>query len=126
MFKNFLFVMLGGSVGAVLRYAVSLLCQHWRCTTLPWATFLVNIIGCFLLGLLMGLGEKYTNFSGSTYLMLTVGLCGAFTTFSTFSADTFRLVDNGQWLMALAYLAASVVIGFVLFYLGKTIIIKIN
>lgn len=113
--------MLGGSVGAVLRYWVGLLCKHWHWTALPWGTFIVNIIGCFLLGLFMGLGEKYAHFSGSIYLMLTVGLCGAFTTFSTFTADTFRLMDNGQWLVAIGYLVASIVIGFVLLYVGRLV-----
>lgn len=115
--------MLGGSMGAALRYSVSLLCQHWRCATLPWATFIVNILGCFLLGLLMGLAERHSQFSGGTYLLLTVGLCGAFTTFSTFTSDTFRLADNGQWLIALTYITASIVIGFVMFYLGKSLLI---
>lgn len=119
MMKNLLYVMLGGAVGAALRYLVGLLCAHFRWTSFPVATFLVNIIGCFLLGMLMAFGEKFTNFSGSTYLMLTVGLCGAFTTFSTFTADTFNLIENGQWYWAVLYLTLSVVVGFVLFYIGK-------
>lgn len=118
---NFLFVMLGGAVGAALRYGTGLLCNHWRWTTLPWGTLVVNLVGCFLLGLLMGVGERYTHFNGNVYLMLTVGLCGAFTTFSTFTADTFRLLDNGQWLMAIGYVVVSVVLGFVLFYLARRI-----
>ncbi|MCQ2284755.1 MAG: fluoride efflux transporter CrcB [Bacteroidales bacterium] len=122
MLKNILYVMLGGSVGAALRYLVGVLCLHWRWTSLPWGTLLVNLIGCFLLGMLMGLGEKNTHFNPGLYLMLTVGLCGAFTTFSTFTADAFRMMNNGQWLMPMLYVCVSIVAGFLLFYVGRTLI----
>lgn len=67
-------------------------------------------------------GQKYASFSGAPYLMLTVGVCGAFTTFSTFSADSIRLMDNGQWLTILLYLTLSIIGGFLLFYLGRKLI----
>ncbi len=119
MLKNILFVMLGGSVGAAARYLVGLCCSHWRFTTLPIGTFIVNVLGCFLIGLLMGCAQKSAAFSETAYLMLTVGLCGAFTTFSTFTADTFRLMDAGRGWMALAYMALSIIVGMLLFYLGR-------
>lgn len=122
MLRNLIFVMLGGSVGAALRYCVGLLCQHYRWTSFPWGTLVVNLVGCFLLGLFMGLGEKITDFDSGVYLMLTVGLCGAFTTFSTFTADTFRMMDNGQWLVAAAYMVVSLVVGFMLFYAGRMLL----
>lgn len=115
--------MCGGAIGAILRYLTGVLCSRWHFTTLPVGTFAVNIIGCFLLGLLMGMGERYTSISGSVYLMLTVGVCGAFTTFSTFTVDTFRLMNNGQWLVAICYLTLSIVLGFVLFWVGRKIIL---
>lgn len=121
MFRNILYVMLGGAVGAGLRYLVALGCSRFRLFDFPLSTFLVNITGCFLLGLLMGLSERYAHLSGAAYLMLTVGICGAFTTFSTFSADTIRLVENGQWWIAVTYLTMSVALGFILFYLGRRI-----
>jgi len=123
MFKNIVYVMCGGAIGAVLRYLTGVLCSRWHFTSLPVGTFAVNIIGCFLLGLLMGMGERYTSISGSVYLMLTVGVCGAFTTFSTFTADTFRLMNNGQWLVAICYLTLSIVIGFILFWAGRKIVL---
>lgn len=121
--KNILYIMLGGAIGAALRYLVGLGCSRIAWTSMPLGTLTVNLVGCFLLGLLMALGQRYTSFAGAPYLMLTVGVCGAFTTFSTFSADTIRLVDNGQWLLALGYLTLSIVGGFVLFYMGRKIII---
>lgn len=119
--KNLLYIMLGGAIGAALRYLVGLGCNRLAWTSLPLGTLTVNLVGCFLLGLLMALGQKFASFSGAPYLMLTVGVCGAFTTFSTFSADTIRLADNGQWLMVLSYLTLSIIGGFALFYAGRKI-----
>lgn len=117
--------MLGGAVGAALRYLVGLLCAHWYTNTFPFGTLIVNCLGCLLLGLLLGLAERYTHLGGSSaYLFLTVGVCGAFTTFSSFSADTFRLMDSGNWLFALAYLTATLVLGFLLLYLGRTLTLR--
>lgn len=72
-----------------------------------------------MLGLFMGLGEKYTHLNAGVYLLLTAGLCGAFTTFSTFMAETYRLMDSGQLFVAIGYLCASIVAGFLLFYVGR-------
>ena len=123
MLKNILFVMLGGAVGSTLRYLVQVGCHHLHWTTLPLGTFMVNIVGCFILGLVLGISERYAHFSEATFMMLSVGLCGAFTTFSTFSADTIRMMGNGQWWIALGYLTASIVTGFMLFYLGRKMIL---
>lgn len=120
--KNLLFVMAGGAIGAALRYLIGLACSRWALANLPLGTLSVNLLGCFLLGVLMALGQKYASFSGAPYLMLTVGVCGAFTTFSTFSADSIRLMDNGQWLTVLLYLSLSIIGGFLLFYLGRKLI----
>ena len=115
--------MLGGAVGSALRYLTNLACQLIRWLNLPWGTLAVNVIGCFLLGLLMGLGERYTTFPKEIYLMLTVGLCGSFTTFSTFASDFFRLNNAGQFGMALIYLALSIIIGFLFFGLGRFVVV---
>lgn len=114
--------MAGGAVGAALRYLIGLACSRWALANLPLGTLSVNLLGCFLLGVLMALGQKYASFSGAPYLMLTVGVCGAFTTFSTFSADSIRLMDNGQWLTVLLYLSLSILGGFLLFYLGRKLV----
>ena len=115
--------MLGGAVGSALRYLTNLACQSIRWLNLPWGTLAVNVIGCFLLGLLMGLGERFTTFPKEIYLMLTVGLCGSFTTFSTFASDFFRLNSAGQIGMALVYLAISIIIGFLFFGLGRIVVV---
>lgn len=115
--------MFGGAVGAALRYLVGVFCAQWNTPDFPWATLIVNCLGCLLLGILMGLGERYTRFGDTTaYLMLSVGICGAFTTFSTFSADTIRLMDSGHFFLAFAYLLSTILLGFLLFYLGRKIV----
>ena len=121
MLKNLLYIMLGGAIGSALRYLTNLACQSIHWLGMPWGTLSVNVLGCFLLGILIGLGERYTSFPKEVYLMLTVGLCGSFTTFSTFASDFFRLQHAGQFLLALAYLTASVVLGFAMFALARYI-----
>lgn len=122
MLKNLLYVMLGGAFGAALRYLLSMACS--RCLQdFPLGTLVVNCVGCFVLGLLMACGERFADFNGASYLMLTVGLCGAFTTFSTFSADTIRMMDGGQWWQAVLYVIVSLVLGFLLFFVARKLIV---
>lgn len=118
--KELLYVMLGGSIGAAMRYLVGVLCTQLRLNSLPVATFLVNILGCFLLGILTGIGERHFFISKEMHILLTVGVCGAFTTFSTFSGDTIRLMEQGHWLIAISYVTLSIILGFAVFFVGKS------
>lgn len=92
MIKNLLLVGLGGGVGSVLRY----LCQKWINESyqniFPLGTFLVNISGCFLIGVLYALGERSNVLSPQIRLLLITGLCGGYTTFSTFAFENFNLL----------------------------------
>lgn len=116
---NYLYVMLGGALGAVLRYGVSRWCAGVAVLAMPLGTFVVNMLGCLLLGLFTACGEHCPQIPRGALLMLTVGMCGAFTTFSTFSSETVRLVDEGRLMSALLYVAVSVVAGFLLFCTGR-------
>lgn len=116
---NWLYVALGGALGALGRYGISLLCAGIRVLTLPVGTFAVNVVGCFVLGILTGLGQRCESLPPQLLLMLGTGFCGAFTTFSTFSAETIKACEGGNILQAIIYVAASVSFGFVLFFLGK-------
>ena len=118
---NYIYVMLGGAIGALMRYGVSRLCAGVTFLAMPAGTLVVNLLGCFLLGLLTGFAGLHTSLPRGLMLMLTVGMCGAFTTFSTFSAENVRMMENGQALTALLYVTLSVVVGFLLFFLGKQI-----
>lgn len=118
--QNCLYVMMGGALGALLRYAVGQSLASFRLFTLPIGTFAVNVVGCLLLGLLTGIAEERVAIPRHLFLLLTTGFCGAFTTFSTFSAETIKVAESGRiWLSAL-YVAASLVVGFLFFWWAKT------
>lgn len=119
MIQNCLYIMLGGAVGALMRYGIGQLCQSVRLWGLPVGTLAANLLGCLLLGILTAVAEHHTCIPRPVVLMLTVGVCGAFTTFSTFSSETIRMMEGGHVLMAMGYVAASVCVGFLLFWVGK-------
>lgn len=121
MLRDFLFVMAGGAIGAALRYATALLTSGLRLLTLPVGTLVVNLFGCILLGALTGLAERYAAIPRQAMLLLTTGLCGAFTTFSTFSAETIKAIEGGQLVAALLYVVVSIVCGLLLFWGAKAL-----
>ena len=106
MVKDLLYVAIGGAIGSILRYLVSIMVKC-SSTGFPWATFIVNILGCLLIGLLYGLTTRFPNTSQHLMLFLTVGLCGGFTTFSTFSLEAFNLFDNKQYAAGSIYVILS-------------------
>jgi CrcB protein len=114
MLKSFLLVGAGGMIGSMLRYACYLLI---RSNTFPLATFAVNIAGSFLIGLLIGYGSRMQQ-AQDMQLLLATGLCGGFTTFSAFSADGLKLLEQGKTGIFLLYAGASIVFGVLATYLG--------
>ena len=111
----------GGFVGTCCRYLTNRLYLSCFKTNLPLATFTVNILGCFLVGLLIGLLNKSGVVSPKWNALLVVGFCGGFTTFSTFSYEVFTLGLNGQALISLLYLAGSIIAGLLAVWLGLLI-----
>ena len=104
--RDLLFVFLGGGAGSILRYMVS----RWLNTSFfPWGTLAVNIIGCFLVSL-FGTWIARQSLPTDLRLLMVVGLCGGFTTFSTFSSQAMHLFQSGQPMWGLAYMAASVLL----------------
>lgn len=114
--KNILLVGAGSFVGGVLRYLVSLGLKYTG--GFPWATFLVNFIGCLLIGLLWGLFSRCANASQQLVLFLSVGLCGGFTTFSTFSKESLQLIQSGNWWYFALYVTGSILLGILLVAAG--------
>jgi len=108
---NFLWVMLGGAMGSAMRYAVWLLFHQRLNMVHPYATLVVNLLGSFLLGAIVGLSARSPWWAHQGRLLLGVGLCGSFTTFSTFSVENLKLMQNGQHALALAYISLSLVGG---------------
>lgn len=108
--KDLLFVFLGGGLGSVMRYVVRFVVpERLLAMVFPWSTFAVNVAGSFLIGLFYAISARFS-MPDSVRLFLTVGLCGGFTTFSTFSNDTISLLRGGQYLLAAVYIVASVVL----------------
>jgi CrcB protein len=103
-------VLLGGAVGAPLRYLTDLVVQARHDTVFPWGTLTVNVAGSLLLG---GLASGVSNAGAPAWLLSLAGtgFCGALTTFSTFGFETVRLVEDGSWVEALINVAASVGLG---------------
>lgn len=115
MLRNILLVALGGAIGSVCRYFLS-----FMNTSFPWGTFVVNILGSLLIGLLVGLVSKGA-LSSEMKLLLLTGFCGGFTTFSTFANESFGMMKAGDVLLMALYVGASIVIGILAVWLGMNI-----
>lgn len=117
---NWLLVVVGGMVGAPLRHLTDRAVQSRHDTGFPWGTFTVNVVGCLALGLLTG--AALAGAAGSDLrLLLGTGLCGALTTYSTFSYETLRLAETGARVLAAVNVAASVAVGLGAVFAGVTL-----
>ena len=125
MIKNLAFVALGGGLGASLRYLISVLLPSNN-HGFPTATLSVNLLGCLLLGILTGSLLKTTSMHDSPlYLLLGVGLLGGFTTFSTFSMESLKLLQSGNNMTFWIYVLSSTIFGIALGALGLNIATKL-
>ena len=119
--QNILLIGIGGFIGAVARYGLSLwIGQRWG-RSFPLGTFLVNVSGSFFIGLLMTLMADRYAANPQWRLLLVVGFLGAYTTFSTFEYETGALLKDGEWFFAMLNIILSVVVGFVALKLGEAI-----
>ena len=116
-----LFVMAGGSLGALSRYAVSLLAASLFGTRFPWGTLIVNLSGCFLIGLSFALAERTSFMNPSVRLFFVTGYLGALTTFSTFALETANSMRATTHLVTVANALGNNVIGVALVFLGMRV-----
>ena len=118
--QAFLFVFLGGGLGSICRYGIARLLQA-QVWDYPLATFMANALACIVLGALMGLSLK-GNLSAPTKLLFMTGFCGGFSTFSTFSAETFELLQAGNYGYALANIGLSVMVCLGCIFIGLKLV----
>ena len=118
MLKNLLLVAFGGSAGSALRFLFSIWFRH---QSFPLATLLVNIIGSFMIGLVIAVSLRSSSFDSNWRLLLATGLCGGFTTFSAFSAEGLQLIQQDRVGVFAAYAIGSVLLGLGAAWLGFTV-----
>lgn len=119
--KQLLLVGFGGFIGSIARFLVSKLNISWQFMSIPMGTLTVNVVGSFIIGLLVAISAKSEMFSSDLRLFLMVGFCGGFTTFSSFTNENLALMQNGQILTVLLYTSVSILLGFLAVYLGYII-----
>ncbi len=119
--KNYMLVILGGGLGAALRYWLSGVIPRFAGTDFPYGIFAVNIIGCFLIGFFMSAFEERFLITPALRIFLTIGILGGFTTFSSFSYETISLLRDAEIFKASLYVIGSVSLCLFGTYVGSTI-----
>ena len=119
MIRNLFLVGLGGGVGSMLRYFVQ---QLFHNKTFPFATFSINVLGSFIIGLVIAFSLKNTAFETNWKLFLATGICGGFTTFSAFSLENILMIQQGKFLYSLIYIAGSILLGLIATWMGFVLI----
>ena len=122
MTKAILLVGLGGGVGSILRYLTSVVAIKYFQSNFPLGTFVVNILGCLIIGILIGLFDKQQLPNPDLRLLFITGFCGGFTTFSAFAAENINLFQSGHSLAALLYIGASIFVSLFFVWLGMVVV----
>lgn len=118
MIKNLILVAIGGASGSVLRYLVHWIVSKKSFSSFPYQTFFVNIIGCLLIGILVGYFSRFQNENESLKLLFITGFCGGFTTFSAFGLENLYMIQNQNYQLAFIYTTLSLILGILAVSLG--------
>lgn len=118
MVQKLLGLGISGALGTIARYSLSAGIQRIMGTGFPWGTFVVNILGCFLVGQFVGFADHFIKVSGETRTIILIGFMGAFTTFSTYILETGKLFNNDQWAYAFGNIFLQTGVGFFALFFG--------
>jgi CrcB protein len=121
MLKILFIIGSGSFLGGISRFLASRFIQNTTISAFPYGTFIVNILGCFLIGLFYGISERSNVMSTEWRMFLTVGFCGGFTTFSTFANENVALLKDGNIFYLALYMSLSVFLGILATYSGNLI-----
>ena len=122
MLKSLLIVGAGSFVGGSLRYLLSIYMRNVCGQGFPWGTLAVNLLGCFVFGIIFAIFSKHSTTDNTLCLLLTTGVCGGFTTFSTFANESVQMLQNGNIGGFIGYVATSIIAGLLLVALGYWIV----
>ena len=117
-FTNILWVGIGGALGSIIRYLVQKHLTQAYPLSFPLSTFIVNVSGCFLIGLFFGLADKHQYFTPAVRLLMMTGFCGGFTTFSAFTLEGMQLLNEQRFLIFTLYFVLSVFFGLIATFAG--------
>jgi fluoride exporter len=116
--KNIILIFIGGGLGSIVRFGIGKRISSLHNTHFPYGTLIANILACFVVGFVIGLADHKQIISPQAKLFWAVGFCGGFSTFSTFSAETISLIQNGFHLSSLLYIISSLVLCVTMTFLG--------
>ena len=122
MIRNLFLIALGGGVGSMLRYLTTVYIQKYFSSVFPLATLVANIVGCLLIGIIIGLLGKNHLADSTMKALLVTGFCGGYTTFSTFGYENISMLQQHNFGWSFVYIASSVIVGLFAVWLGLTIV----